>query len=140
MTQATGNSQLLVERKPWQFQPGQSPNPSGRPKGEGLAQYIQKHTDQGARLARLYLDVAFVEGAFEGARIPIPIRLEAANWLADRGFGKPVQSIDANVTGTMAVVYAPAISQGALLDSVEAEVRELTDGESAATNEGETDG
>lgn len=72
------------------FAPGQSGNPGGRAKG--LAAYIRKHTKDGAELAQFVLNVLRVEGEFAGARLPLALRLDAATWLADRGFGRPVQA------------------------------------------------
>src|SRR5688500_8397204 len=72
------------------FKPGQSGNPGGRPKGLGL--FIRAQTNDGEELAALMLDVMRGAGKFDGARVPLPLRIEAATWLADRGFGKPVQA------------------------------------------------
>ena len=65
------------------FEPGQSGNPGGRPKG--LAARIRAQTNDGDDLVDLALSVLRDKEA--GYRV----RLEAATWLADRGFGRPVQ-------------------------------------------------
>lgn len=77
------------------FQKGQSGNPGGRPKGKGLADFIRKETKDGRELAQLMLSLVrnSKEGEWQG-RIPVDVRMKAADWLADRGFGKPVQSTE----------------------------------------------
>ena len=85
---ATENSLVSVpERPPWQFKPGVSPNPGGRPKG--IAALVREQTADGAELVEFMLDV--LRGKRKG---PLRLRMEAAAWLADRGFGKPVQQLD----------------------------------------------
>lgn len=70
-----------VTGKGWK--PGQSGNPTGaRP--SPLRAYIRHETQEGVELARRVLEVLRI------ATKPTLI-LEAASWLADRGFGKPVQ-------------------------------------------------
>jgi len=73
------------------FAPGQSGNPGGRPKG--FVPLIRQCTRDGEEL------VTFVLKVFRGESInkhvpKLKERIEAATWLADRSFGKPVQAID----------------------------------------------
>ena len=68
------------------FRPGNSANPGGRPKG--LAHLVRDHTRDGAELVEFMLRV------LRGKRQPLRYRLEAAAWLADRGFGKALQQLD----------------------------------------------
>lgn len=84
--------------KPWQK--GQSGNPTGRAKGfKGLAQEIQKRTNDGRDLVEFALKVFAGVALTEGGQTPkLELRWQALEWLSDRGFGKPVQSVDLNVS------------------------------------------
>jgi hypothetical protein len=79
------------------FQPGRSGNPGGRP--AGLAALVRAETAiggvEGAEL------VAFMLSVLRGKRkAPLRLRMEAAAWLADRGFGKvPVPLEHGNAGG-----------------------------------------
>jgi len=85
---------------------GQSGNPSGRPKGaKGLAKYIQQQTQDGRDLADFVLAVARgqeIPTNYIGKKDGLPVvhrptlsdRQWAINFLANRGFGKPLETIE----------------------------------------------
>lgn len=73
------------------FLPGNSANPGGRPKG--LAALVREQTKDGAELVR------FMLGVLRGRKTPLRYRLEAAAWLADRGFGKALQQLELSGPG-----------------------------------------
>ena len=68
------------------FPKGVTGNPGGRPRG--LSAFICKETREGQELARYVLTVFRDETARPADR------MAAATWLADRGFGKPVQALE----------------------------------------------
>lgn len=73
------------------FTPGVSGNPGGRPKG--LSRRVRELVgEDGEAIARYMLSVMKDERARNADRI------EAAKWLADRGFGKAPLVIDTGVT------------------------------------------
>jgi hypothetical protein len=73
------------------FLPGQSGNPGGRPRG--LSRRVRELVgDDGEAIAVYMLSVMRDE------RARTADRLEAAKWLADRGFGRSVQTLDLDVT------------------------------------------
>jgi hypothetical protein len=63
-------------------------NPGGRPKG--LVRAIREQTDDGEHLVEFMLRV--FRGEVDDASLRH--RMEAATWLADRGFGKPIQALE----------------------------------------------
>jgi|GEM_PF-4486516 len=66
---------------------GVSGNPGGRPRG--LADLVRRETKDGAELVEFFLAI------FRGKRkAPLRQRIEAATWLADRGFGKALQQME----------------------------------------------
>ena len=72
------------------FMPGQSGNPGGRPRG--LARRVRELVgDDGELILQFMVDVLGDESARTADR------LEAAKWLADRGFGKAGQAVEIDV-------------------------------------------
>jgi hypothetical protein len=86
VTEAQVGARAGPER-PWLFKPGQTGNAGGRPKG--LAALVRAETRDGAEL------VEFMLGVLRGKkRAPLRLRMEAAAWLADRGFGRVPQPLE----------------------------------------------
>lgn len=72
------------------FRPGVSGNPGGRPKA--LARRVRELVgDSGELIVGYMLDV------LRDDSVRTADRLEAAKWLADRGFGKAVQAVEIEV-------------------------------------------
>lgn len=85
------------------FLPGNNANPAGRPRG--LAAMVQAETRDGGEL------VTFMLKVLRDKDQKTELRMQAAQWLADRGFGKPVVAIDATVETTVdaTVVHLEAV-------------------------------
>jgi Family of unknown function (DUF5681) len=88
------------------FVKGQSGNPGGRPK-TGFGALLREETRDGAELAEFMLDV------FRGKRRSLKLRMEAATWIADRAFGRPIQATEVSGpdSGPVVVAKAPDLSK-----------------------------
>ena len=96
---------------PWE--PGQSGNPAGRPKGAvGLARYIREHSLDGRVLADFLLRLVHCEGVvMDLCKVTMDHRLEAVRILLNRGFGRPVEQLvveggASSISDIIAQVYA----------------------------------
>lgn len=78
----TANNQRGL-RPPWQ--PGQTGNPGGRPKG--LAVMVREKTGDGIRLVETMAGIADGKLLIEKRPPSHRDRIQAIEWLADRGFG-----------------------------------------------------
>ena len=85
---AIENKALTIPRpgNPAWVRGGSSPNPGGRPKG--LAALVKEYTDDGAELVAFMVAVLRGRKRVNGNAPSLSLRMEAAAWLADRGFGK----------------------------------------------------
>lgn len=72
------------------FQPGISGNPGGRPKG--LARRVRELVGENGEAIAEYM-----HSVMNDERARTADRLEAAKWLADRGFGKALQALEIDV-------------------------------------------
>lgn len=71
------------------FKPGQSGNPGGRPKVVGEIQKLaREHTTEA---------IETLLNVMRNGKAPPAARALAANSILDRGYGRPAQTIDANV-------------------------------------------
>lgn len=88
-------------RAPWAK--GQSGNPGGRPKG--LMQLVRAATKDGRELVTFHLAVLRApptDPLWSGAD-----RLKAAAWLADRGFGRPLERVEVTTPADNAFPVEP---------------------------------
>jgi hypothetical protein len=99
------------------FLPSVSGNPGGRPKG--LAAMVQAETRAGAEL------VGFMLRVLRDQRQPTVLRMQAAQWLADRGFGKPVQQLEGTMTTTVDATVTH-LREAARAHVEEADIERLT--------------
>jgi hypothetical protein len=73
------------------WQPGQSGNPGGRPKESPIAKELAKaHTEKAVRVLAELLDAEDLRA-----------RAAAAQALLDRGWGKPSQETNVNLSGNL---------------------------------------
>jgi hypothetical protein len=78
------------------FRPGQSGNPSGRPKVVADVQNAAREHSADA--------IKTLSDIMNNPKAPAAARIAAASALLDRGYGKPLQTVDANNTNVNYVV------------------------------------
>lgn len=78
------------------FQPGQSGNPSGRP---SLPDEVKTMLESYAPEA-----VRFQYKTMNDSEAPYQVRVKCSELLADRGLGKPIQSVNVEGKGPMLIV------------------------------------
>lgn len=100
------------------YKPGENGNKGGRPKG--FAALIREKTKDGLELVELSLQVMrgeltvtryTLEGESYEASPSVKDRLQAMEWLADRGFGKAIETMrvegeGADLVATIAIAIA----------------------------------
>lgn len=85
--QITPNNTLPPKMAERMWKPGQSGNPGGRPLS--LMHLAREKTDDGVKLIDFALNV--LTGQITGAKVSD--KIECMKFLADRGWGKPIQPI-----------------------------------------------
>jgi hypothetical protein len=87
---------VSVREPTGRFAPGASGNAAGRPRGfAGLAAAIRAETNDGRELVQFALRVLRDES------IDLRLRIAALGWLADRGWGKALVSIEVDTPGAI---------------------------------------
>ena len=101
---------------PWR--PGQSGNPSGRPKGgAGFAKAIRNESKDGKELYEFAFAVmrgqtevkAIVGNMVVNVGPSLKDRMDAMKWLADRGFGRVPESVEDGDTSSEEMARACAV-------------------------------
>ena len=84
-----------------QFAPGHSGNPAGPPStSKSLAQDIRERSLQGEKL------VDYLFSVLEDATLPHNLRIQPANIILDRGWGKPTTEVDPSISKAIAVLLS----------------------------------
>lgn len=92
------SQQAVAAVKPWQFKPGQSGNPGGKPKGIDVAALARQHTAEA------------IAALVEALKVPKE-RVQAAQVLLNRGWGMPLQQIEQHSDSvTLHLVAARAVT------------------------------
>lgn len=87
--------------KPWRFKKGQSGNPNGRPKTDPEVKNMLKAA--APDMVKLLIDTANNE------HTKIELRIECANRILDRVYGKPTQPIDGNIDSNIVFTFVDGL-------------------------------
>ena len=92
------------------FLPGQSGNPSGRPKESRAA--LELARQHGPAAIRLLAEIMLGEN--KSLRVQLRDRIEAAKILLDRGYGRPVQGVELTGRDGQAIETKAVLDEAAL--------------------------
>jgi hypothetical protein len=116
---------MTIQRHAGMFRPGQSGNPSGRPKSDKTIQDLAKsHTLTALEvLVQIATDV----------KAPAAVRVQAASAVLDRGWGKPVQYSESNNRAVSAAIVGvlPALRQ----EDLDERILQITNGTAEISKE-----
>lgn len=101
------------------FQPGVSGNPGGRIRSKGLAEKVRAGTADGLEIVDCVLGIMRDKGASNS------IRLAAATFLADRGYGKPTEHVEIESNTTSRSIAVVTTFSSALSASETAEMERI---------------
>lgn len=92
----------MVDRNPdGTFKKGTTPNPGGRPATAHIREYIREATNDYKDIIDKLIDIA------TSSKYTVSNRLTAIKELLDRGLGKPLQTIDADITMPEPIQFVP---------------------------------
>ena len=120
-------------RRSTSFKPGQSGNPGGKPK---LIEPARKILADIKLLAKEASEEAIktLTAVMGDKAAPPAARVGAATAILDRGYGKPSQTIEANVTFLDKLSDAERIALLAVLDAIEGDQTGVGEGASGTLN------